>query len=237
MAKAKKAAARKTGAASAGAAELRQRFLKLYAAPLCDVLDRMGLHNQVLDLSIKPFLPTMKVAGTAYTFKSQRAHPDDPQPASRDLVAGMMPDCVAVYSVGREDQSGHWGELTSNSAAAKGCRGCVVDGNIRDSTQHVQIPDWAAFSRGTSPIEFGTRGRIVGIQVPVLMSGTLTTQVAVHPGDWIFGDSDGVVVIPQDIALDVLCQAEEQVAREKKSRALLRKGEDMATVKEKFRVG
>lgn len=230
----------KGGAHQAGGtntAELRQRFLDLYLAPLFDVMDRMGLPNQVLDLDIKPFLPTMKIAGVAYTLKSERAHPEESRPASADLVGGMTPDCVAVYSVGREDRSGHWGELTSNSAAAKGCRGVVVDGNIRDSTQHVQIPDWACFSRSTSPIEFAKRGRITVVQEPVLMSGSLTTTVPVKPGDWVFGDSDGVIIIPQEVSLDVLQQAEEQVARERESRALLRKGEDMRTVKEKYRVG
>ena len=238
MAKAsKKGKGRKGASARPEVAEMRQRFLQLYAAPLCDVLDRMDMPNQVLDLAIKPFLPDMKIAGPAYTLKSERAHPEETRGAKVDLVGGMTPGCVAVYSVGSEDRSGHWGELTSNAAAAKGCCGAVVDGNIRDSTQHVQIPGWSCFSRGTSPIEFGSRGRITVLQEPILMSGSLTTVVPVQPGDWVFGDSDGVVILPQEIALDVLKQAEEQVAKERKSRALLRKGEDLRTVKEKYRVG
>ena len=218
-------------------AELCRRYGKLYCGPLYDTLERMGHPNQVLDLAIKPLVPTMKIAGIAYTAKSERRHPDQPDPPGVDLLGAMSPGCVAVYSVGREDKSGHWGELTSNAAAAKGCQGIVVDGGIRDSTEHVKIRNWSAFGRYTSPIEFGSRGRITAVQVPVLMSGSLTTMVPVRPGDFIFGDSDGVMVIPQELALTVLEQAEEIVAREKKGRALIRKGVSMSRVATQYGVG
>ena len=229
----KRSASRKTPTT----AELCRRYAKLYCGPLYDVLWKMGYPNQVLDLAIKPLLPAMKVAGPAYTVKSERRHPDEPGAPKVDIVGGMTKGCVAVYSVGREQQSGHWGELTSNASAAKGCQGIVVDGGARDSTEHLKIPKWSCFCCYTSPIEFGTRGRITAVQVPILMSGSLTTVVDVAPGDFVLGDCDGVVVIPKAITLDVLKQAEEIVAREKKGRALIRQGADMAEVKRKHRVG
>jgi regulator of RNase E activity RraA len=217
--------------------DLSTRYGRLYSGPIYDVLAKMGRPNQVLDLAIKPLLPTMTVAGVAYTIRSERRNPDDPDRPKVDIVGGMTPGCVAVYSVGREQQSGHWGELTSNASAAKGCRGVVVDGGARDSTEHLKIPKWSCFCRYTSPIEFGTRGRITAVQVPVLMSGSLTTVVPVKPGDVVFGDLDGVIVIPREMALDVLAEAEDVVAREKKGRALIRQGVDMSEVKRRQRVG
>jgi len=217
-------------------ADLCRRYGKLYCGPLYDVLEKMGCPNQVLDLAIKPLLPKMKVAGPAYTVKSERRHPGEPSATKVNIVGGMTRGCVAVYSVGRELRSGHWGELTSNSSAAKGCQGIVVDGGARDSTEHVKIPNWSCFCRYTSPIEFGSRGRITAVQVPILMSGSLTSVVPVNPGDFVFGDSDGVMIIPQEICLDVLKQAEEVIDREKKGRALIRQGVDMAEVKRRYRV-
>ena len=216
--------------------DLCRRFGKLYCGPIYDVLEKLGYPNQVLDLAIKPLAPTMKVAGIAYTVKSERADRDEPRAGKVDLLGGVTPGCVAVYSVGREDRSGHWGELTSNAAAAMGCRGVVVDGGARDSTEHLKIPNWSCFSRYASPIEFGARGRITAVQVPILMSGSLTTIVSVRPGDFIFGDSDGVMVLPQEIMVEVLVKAEDTVKREKTGRALIRQGASMAEVKRKFGV-
>jgi len=217
-------------------AALCRRYGRLYCGPLYDVLSRMGYPDQVLDLAIKPLLADMKIAGPAYTVKSERRHPEQPRSGKVDIVGGMTRHCVAVYSVGREDRSGHWGELTSNASAAKGCQGVIVDGGARDSTQHLQIPKWSCFCRYTSPIEFGPRGTITAVQVPILMTGSLTTTVAVRPGDFVFGDLDGVIVIPREITVEVLEKAEEVVAREKKGRALIRKGADMAEVKRKHGV-
>ena len=230
-------ARRKVPTRRPSAAELCRRYRKLYCAPIYDVLAKAGYPNQVLDLSIKPLMPAMKVAGPAYTVKSERRHSDEPRKPKVDLVGGMTQRCVAVYSVGREQQSGHWGELTSNASAAKGCQGIVVDGGARDSTQHLKIPKWSCFCRYTSPIEFGTRGRITAVQVPILMSGSLTEVVPVRPMDFVFGDADGVIIIPQEMVIDVLEQAEDVVAREKEGRALIRQGADMAEVKRRQRVG
>ena len=230
------AKAERTSKKSPSVAELCRRYGKLYGGPLYDTLEQMGYPNQVLDLAIKPLVPTMKVAGPAYTVKSERRHPDEPNAPAVDILAGIRRGCVAVYSVGREDRSGHWGELTSNAAAAKGCQGVVVDGGGRDSTEHVKIPKWSCFCRYTSPIEFGSRGRITAVGVPILMSGSLTTVVRVRPGDFVFGDSDGVMIIPQEIALEVLYSAEDVVAREKKGRALIRQGTSMDRVKKAYGV-
>jgi len=219
-----------------GVATLCRRYRALYAAPIFDVLEKRGLPNQVLSHDIKPLLPTMKVAGPAYTVKGQRRHPAESRREPVDLLGPLKKHYVAVYAAG-DDQSGHWGELTSNRAAAKGCQGVVVDGGARDSTQQVKIPGWNTFCRYTSPIEAAPRADIVAVNEPILMSGSLTRFVEVQPGDFVFGDLDGVLIIPAAIALEVLEEAEDMVRRETTARALLWKGKSMQDVAREFGVG
>lgn len=218
--------------------EICGRYRKLYGGPIYDVLEQAGYPNQVLAKEIRPLRSDMKVAGPAFTVKSilspGRWYGG---PKRVDLIGSMTPHCVAVYDPGREDQSGHWGEQTSNAAAAKGCQGVVVDGGARDSTQHLAIENWSCFCRFTSPIEAGSRLEMIDIQKPILMSGSLTSVVPVRPGDFVFGDLDGVIIIPKEIAVEVLLKAEEIVSRENKAREELRRGVPREEVMKKYKVG
>jgi len=216
--------------------QLCDRYRKLYGGPLYDVLEKMGYPNQVLSHDIKPLLPDMKVAGPAFTVKGERRHPKQTRFTKVKLIEGLKKHYVCVYAAG-DDQSGHWGELTSNRAAIAGAQGVVVDGGARDSTMHLKIPSWNTFARYTSPIEAARRSGIVAQNEPILMNGTLTRFVEVRPDDFVFGDLDGVIIIPQEIVLDVLVQAEELVEREIKGRELLWKGMTMEDIARKYGVG
>ena len=218
-------------------AEMCRRYKRLYSGPIYDSLEKMGLPNQVLSHEIKPLLPTMKMAGPAYTVKGSRRHQDHSNVERVSLLEGLKRHYVAIYDAGGEDKSGHWGELTSNRAAVAGCQGIIVDGGARDTTWQLKIPGWNCFCRYTSPIEAARRSRIVGINVPILMSGSLTTLVEVSPDDFIFADMDGVTVIPQEIAPEVLAQAEDVALRERKGRALLWKGKSMEDIAKRYGVG
>lgn len=220
-----------------GLATLVRRYLKLYSGAIYNILEEMGLPNQVLTHEIRPLEPTMKMAGPAYTLKGGRHHSKQkrwPRPA---LLEGMQKRCVAIYDARGDDHSGHWGELTSNRAAIAGCQGVVVDGGARDSTLQLQIPNWNCFCRYASPIEAATRGGIVSIGEPILMSGSLTSVVEVRPDDFVFADLDGVTIIPQEIVVEVLEKAEDVIERENKGRAMLWKGKSMADIAKKYGVG
>jgi regulator of RNase E activity RraA len=97
----------------------------------------------------------------------------------------------------------------SNASSARGATGVVIDGSIRDGRLVREIEGFSAFARYTSPIASLRRSRIHDIEVPVSMTGTLTSQVRVDPGDWIFGDEDGVLVIPAGALDEVLAKSEE----------------------------
>ena len=113
----------------------------------------------------------------------------------------------------------------------------MVDGGLRDSTKHVQIPNWAAFGRYTSPIEAGPQQRIIATQKPILMSGSLSRYVRVNPGDILYGDMDGVIVVPRQIAEDVLVAAEEKIATEDRGREAIWQGMSLKEVGRTYRVG
>ncbi len=218
--------------------ELCQRFRALYSGPIYDSLESLGLPNQVLHPSIKPLRPDMVLAGAAVTVKAVMK-PPMPGETSPNPVDYVYPGSVIVYS-SEEQLSAHFGELTAHSCAAKGCLGVVVDGGLRDSTKQIAIDrwrPWAAFCRYTSPIELAARQRIVAVNEPVFMSGSLTAVVAVRPGDFIFGDLDGVIVIPFERVREVLDKAEDIVRRESLAREELKKGTPFEEVGRKFAVG
>ena len=111
-----------------------------------------------------------------------------------------------------------------------------MDGNLRDSDGHLKIPNWSPFSKGASPLEAASRIRWLEINVPILMSGELRRWIEVHPGDMVFGDGDGVIVIPQRLMLPVLERAEETNTREEQAEKEYAAGKDAREVMEKYGV-
>jgi regulator of RNase E activity RraA len=124
---------------------------------------------------------------------------------------------VAVYACG-QDVSAHLGELSVTSLAARGVAGCVLDGGCRDVAfiRDVRFP---VFCRFVTPEDSTWRWELEATQVPVTIG-----RVRIEPGDWVVGDDDGVVVVPQAIAGDVLAEAEEKAATESEIRAAVRDG-------------
>lgn len=212
--------------------ELQARWDKIRIANLYDTLDKMGYPNQCLDLGIRPLFPHQHMAGKAITVRGGR----DPRTreqiraeskdtatfvAVRELV---FPGSVIVIDGGGEPWTGKFGEMTSWNIAQSGAKGLVIDGFIRDRLGLEVIPDYTVCARGTSPIESYKRWRIHETSVTIGMPGTLTSYVAVSPGDWVVGGPDGVIVVPQDIAMEVLVKAEEINTKEDGMRADLAAG-------------
>ena len=117
-----------------------------------------------------------------------------------------------------------WGELLSTASQARKAAGCVTDGLVRD-VRLIREMGFPVFAGGIGPLDSKGRGMVMAIDVPVECGG-----VPVRPGDWIFGDVDGVVVIPGDIAEKVLALALEKVAQETTVRDELAAGESLASV-------
>ena len=183
-------------------AKTAKRLKSLYTAAVYDIMDEMGLPHQCLDLAVKPLDRTMRVAGPAFTIaaaadpRSDKEY-DYPEVSTFDFFKRMYPGCVVLVAASGDRQAGHWGELMSTAAKARGAVGVIVDGGIRDGNLLFDIPDWPVFAGYLSPIESKGRTRIRAIETTVAVSGSLTSQMRVDPGDWLFGDMDGVVMIPE----------------------------------------
>lgn len=220
-------------------ADTAVRLKRLYTAAVYDIMDEMGLPNQCLDLSIKPLDRSMRVAGPAFTIACAPDarldwEYDNDEVKRFTFFRRMYRGCVVLISSGGERQAGHWGELMSVSSQARGAAGVIVDGGIRDGNILMGMENWPVFARYLSPIESKNRTRIRAIEEPIAVGGSLTSQVRVNPGDWLFGDMDGVVVIPARQIDEVLRKAESIGGIEDQVREEIRNGADVTEVFEKY---
>jgi 4-hydroxy-4-methyl-2-oxoglutarate aldolase len=216
------------------------RLKALYTAVVFDVMDEMGLPHQCLDLAIAPLDRSMQVAGPAFTvmagpdMRERSEMPPNTKLADFGVFTQMYDSCVVIVAAAGERQSGIWGELMSNASRVRGATGVVIDGGIRDARLVREIEGLGVFARYTSPIESLRRSRIHDIEIPISMTGTTTSQVRVDPGDWIFGDEDGVLVIPKDALDEVVAKAEEAKDIEDKVRKEVQAGVPVTDVYNKY---
>jgi regulator of RNase E activity RraA len=202
---------------------VRERFAAIYTAALADILDARGYHDQTLPPSIRPLKPGTSMAGRAYTVLGRAATNSGEGDYDRAIrkVLGMLGDVpsddVAVYAC-NQDVAAHLGELSVTSLKTRGVAGCVLDGGCRD-VRFILEEGFPVFTRFVTPEDSTWRWELEATQVPVTIG-----SVRIEPGDWVVGDDDGVVVVPQAIAGDVLAEAEAKAATENEIRAAVREG-------------
>ncbi|MGW8181348.1 MAG: RraA family protein, partial [bacterium] len=136
----------------------------------------------------------------------------------------------AVNCTNQSTRNAPWGELMSTATRARGGLGAIVDGLIRDSLRIIEMK-FPVFCSGLRPIDSKGRGRVVDCDVPVKVGG-----VKVQPGDIVFGDNDGVVVVPSECEQDVFEKALDKVNRENLSLEELRSGKLLREVYDKHGV-
>jgi regulator of RNase E activity RraA len=202
---------------------VRERFAAIYTAALADILDARGLHEQTLPSSIRAIGRGMRVAGPAYTVKgaaasnSSGAAYDDAIRRVLSMLGDVPEGHVAAYACD-QDVSAHLGELSVTSLKARGVAGCVLDGGCRD-VRFILEESFPVFCRYVTPEDSTWRWQLEATQVPIAI-GT----VRIEPGDWIVGDEDGVVVVPHEIAEEVLFEAEQKAVTESEIRSAVRDG-------------
>jgi regulator of RNase E activity RraA len=200
--------------------EICQRYSKLYSGAIADILDKRGFRNQVLPRYLTPLTAVNRVAGLAFTGQGYPcASPADDDTQTRlSMLDRITPGTVSVWACGGSVNCAHWGEMMSTAARQRGCTGAVLDGGVRDLDfiNAMQYPVFAAFRSPASSIG---RWNIREFEVPVKIGETV-----IHPGDFVFGDIDGVVIVPQDLMLEVLTAAEDIYRRESGMREELRRG-------------
>jgi 4-hydroxy-4-methyl-2-oxoglutarate aldolase len=192
---------------------------RLYTAVVGDVLDRMGRLDHFLPPHIHPITPDMAVVGRAKPVIVEDAPGTLEDPFGRLLEAldSLTEDDVYITNGGASTYA-LWGELMSTRARHLKAAGAVMNGYHRD-TAGILALKFPTFSWGAYAQDISLRGRVVDFNVP-----TRVGSVNVEPGDIVFGDRDGVLIVPQDLAEDVFGRALEKVNSENLVRDGFRKG-------------
>jgi regulator of RNase E activity RraA len=203
---------------------------RLYSGVLSDVLDGMGLRRQVMSDSIRPLYPDAIVVGRAATVLSADVYnPDEDTLAGEiEAVDALREGDVLVATTSGSTRAALWGELLSTASRARGARGAIVDGLTRDVRQIVEMR-FPVFASGIRPISSKGRCRIIDHGCRIECGGVL-----VNPGDLVFGDVDGVVVIPSSVAEETVSRALDVVEKENLTREALRRGAFLKDVYEKY---
>ncbi len=198
----------------------------LSSALLADVLDALGLRTSALPREVRPLKPGWKILGRAATLCAVPVaeQPEKPYAVELDCIDALTPGAVLVATTSGDRGSALWGELLSTAAQARGAVGVVTDGLTRDAARILAL-DFPVFAAGFSPLD--SKGRLDGIShgVPIRLG-----DCVVRPGDWIFGDLDGVVSVPAHLADAAFARALEKATAENTVRAELAKGRSVRAV-------
>jgi 4-hydroxy-4-methyl-2-oxoglutarate aldolase len=208
---------------------LRER---LYTAVVSDVLDRQGLLEQAMSARIRPLEPRMRLVGRAHTVLTADIYQRPANPYEKEIasVDSLKPGDVMVAATNGSERTCLWGELLSTAARARGAAGALIDGHTRDVARILEM-GFPLFCTGFRPVDSSSRSIVVDYDCPVLCGG-----VMVSPGDVIFADIDGVVVIPQDRLEETVQAALEKVQAENSSRQMLEEGYLLRDVYDRFGV-
>jgi regulator of RNase E activity RraA len=206
----------------------------LYVPAACDILDELGHREQAMHQRLRPLDPdNCTFVGRARTFRWMETDyvvDADPYGLEIDAMDSLRPGDVVVHSTDPGGTNAPWGELMSTLARRNGAAGCVCDSLIRDGRKIAKM-GFPVFHAGIRPVDSKGRGRVMAYDVPIRCGGVL-----VRPGELVFADFDGVVVIPQIVEAEVLRLAAEKVGRENATRRALLEGRTLRDVFNEFGV-
>jgi len=208
--------------------ELLSRFEQLYTGAVNDVLREFCLLDQALPGRILPLREYRTVAGLAFTVKSSPNVKIQGEMEFRtQMLDEMHEDAFVVWDTSRDSKATLWGGVMTATAKGKKLKAACIDGGIRDSHQILEA-DFPVFYEYR--ISNGSLGRclITHYQIPIKIG-----DVTIKPGDVVLGDIDGVLVVPRDIAYNVLLRAEEIKENEKKIFGWVREGQSAYDITQK----
>jgi 4-hydroxy-4-methyl-2-oxoglutarate aldolase len=201
---------------------------QLYVPAVCDVLDSLGCRDRAMHQRLRPLDPAhCTIVGRARTFRwmdTDYVVEEDPYGLEIAAMDALGPGDVVVHSTDAAGSNAPWGELMSTVAKRNGASGCICDSNIRDCRKIIAL-EFPVFYAGIRPLDSLGRGRVMAYDVPVRCGNVL-----VNPGELVFADLDGVVVVPRAVEDEALARAHEKVISENASRRDLLRGESLRTV-------
>lgn len=199
---------------------LAQMRESLYSAVVADALDSIGYRHQSPRVALRPLTIDGLLVGRCKTTLWADMFHEDPRPYELELQAvdACQPDDVIIAAAGGSIHSALWGELLSTASRNTGCVGAIVDGAARDIVK-MKAMGFPVFARATSVYDSLHRQRVIDLDVPVEIAG-----VRFCPGDLVFADIDGIVVVPQAVEAEVLERAWNKVHAENEVREAIRGG-------------
>jgi 4-hydroxy-4-methyl-2-oxoglutarate aldolase len=205
---------------------------RLYAAVLSDVLDGAGYRDQALHARITHSTGPEVIVGRAATMLAGEEVEVEGTPYARQVEAidALTEGEVVVATTHDSSRAAFWGELFSTAALARGARGLIVDGLVRDRRQMDEM-GFPVFATGSRPVDSMGRLTVYAYGVPIRCGG-----VVVRPGDLVFAEPDGVVVVPAEIEEGVVSAALEKVGKEDRVREELAGGASLAEAWARHRV-
>jgi 4-hydroxy-4-methyl-2-oxoglutarate aldolase len=218
-------------------AELFQ-FVKenLYVAVVCDALDMLNYRNQAMHQRLRPLLPDIRNCGfvgrarTIRWMETDYIVEEDPYGLELEAMDSIKLGDVVVHSSDFAGTNAPWGELMSTIAKRNGAVGCICDSQIRDAVRIIDM-NFPVYYAGIRPLDSQGRARVMDYDVPVKCG-----DVLVRPGDLIFADYDGIVVIPQAVEKEALQIAYDKAHKETESRQELLNGKTLREVYNKYGV-
>jgi regulator of RNase E activity RraA len=211
---------------------------ELFVALLGDVLDKLGYQHQFLPPTIKPVNTNMVLIGRAMPVLEADVFQEVVENSKNEMMKkpfGIMFEALdslkknEVYICsGSSPRYALWGGLMSTRAIKLGAAGAVVDGYSRDTNEILDL-NFPTFSLGGYGQDQGPRGKVVDFGVPIEFGNVLIT-----PGDLIYGDRDGVLVIPKLTIEEAFSKAIEKSRGEKLVKKALEQGMSTVDAFEKF---
>ena len=186
---------------------------KLFVALVGDALDKIGLYHQFLGPQLKPLSPDMVIIGRAMpvleadvfseNVAGQNTLMKKPFGLMFEALDDLKPGEIYICS-GASPRYALWGGLMTTRAMQLGAAGAVVDGFSRDTNEVLKL-QFPVASKGTYAQDQGPRGKVIDWRVPIEFDGVLIT-----PGDIIYGDRDGILVVPKGIVDETFAGAIEK---------------------------
>jgi 4-hydroxy-4-methyl-2-oxoglutarate aldolase len=221
---------------------------RLYAAVVSDILDGLGHRDHTIDPAIRLLgggaavaagagtagggAAGAVVAGWANPFLVAETAEIPAEPYTGEIAAldDLAPGEIVLVAAGGSARAACWGELFSTAARARGVRGTVIDGYCRDQ-RRITSMGYPVWCRGGLPLDCRGRTAVTAWRQAAVVGGLL-----VQPGDLVVADVDGVVVVPAELASEVVRRAAEKAEKENGLRDALARGSTLRDAYNRFGV-
>lgn len=192
---------------------------ELYTPVVGDIMDQMGLYHQFLPQPIRPLKNDIKLAGYAMPALMIDVYGEQEKPFGllTEALDNLQEDEIYLAS-GGDMRCAYWGEILTATARARKAAGAVINGWHRDTPQVLE-QNWPVFSRGCYAQDSSVRTQVINFRCPIEVG-----DVKVSPGDLVFGDIDGVLIVPKQHIAEVIDRALEKARGEKLVRKAIENG-------------